>query len=376
MTSSYFSSIAPIRFAGPTVDRRNRLPPLRARPRRARQAHGRPAALRRLLLAQLRLERLRRVRLRRHLRASLAPHGRPAGRPRWPRPTRRSTSSPAGRAVLLLPRPRRGAGRQHADGVGRALPAHGRRARAQAAATAACKLLWGTANLFSHRRYMAARRPIPIPRSSRSPRCRSRRRWRRRMRLGGENYVLWGGREGYETLLNTDLKQRAGATRPLPADGRRAQAQDRLQGHDPDRAQAARADQAPVRLRRRHRVRLPAEARAGEGSQGQHRGQPRHARRPQLRARDRDRAGARHLRLDRHEPRRPAERLGHRPVPEQPRRDGARDVHHPARRRLHHRRPQLRRQGAPPVDRSRRTCSTATSARWTCARARCSPPSR
>ncbi len=27
------------------------------------------------------------------------------------------------------------------------------------------------------------------------------------MRLGGQNYVLWGGREGYETLLNTDLKR-------------------------------------------------------------------------------------------------------------------------------------------------------------------------
>ena len=33
------------------------------------------------------------------------------------------------------------------------------------------------------------------------------RRWTRRLALGGENYVLWGGREGYETLLNTDMKQ-------------------------------------------------------------------------------------------------------------------------------------------------------------------------
>ena len=64
--------------------------------------------------------------------------------------------------------------------------------------------------------------------------------------LGGANYVLWGGREGYETLLNTDLQARAGSARPLPSAGRRVQAQDRLQGHDPHRAEAAGADQAPI----------------------------------------------------------------------------------------------------------------------------------
>ena len=48
--------------------------------------------------------------------------------------------------------------------------------------------------------------------------------------------------------------------RPLPQPGRRLQAQDRLQGHDPDRAEAAGADQAPVRLRRRDGLRLPQAA--------------------------------------------------------------------------------------------------------------------
>ena len=43
-------------------------------------------------------------------------------------------------------------------------------------------------------------------------------------KLGGANYVLWGGREGYETLLNTDLKTRAQPARPLPVDGGRVQA--------------------------------------------------------------------------------------------------------------------------------------------------------
>ncbi len=36
-------------------------------------------------------------------------------------------------------------------------------------------------------------------------------------RLGGENYVLWGGREGYETLLNTDLGREERSARAVPA---------------------------------------------------------------------------------------------------------------------------------------------------------------
>ena len=80
--------------------------------------------------------------------------------------------------------------------------------------------------------------------------------------LGGANYVLWGGREGYETLLNTDIKHELDQLGRFLVDGRRLQAQDRLQGHDPDRAEAAGADQAPVRLRRRHGLRLPQGASA------------------------------------------------------------------------------------------------------------------
>ena len=68
-------------------------------------------------------------------------------------------------------------------------------------------------------------------------------------RLGGTNYVLWGGREGYDTLLNTDLRREGAPAGPLPPPRRRAQAQDRLRGHAPHRAQADGADEAPVRLR-------------------------------------------------------------------------------------------------------------------------------
>ena len=67
------------------------------------------------------------------------------------------------------------------------------------------KLLWGTANMFSNRRYMSGASTNPDPDvfaycASTVKSCMDVTH-----RLNGENYVLWGGREGYETLLNTDL---------------------------------------------------------------------------------------------------------------------------------------------------------------------------
>ena len=59
-----------------------------------------------------------------------------------------------------------------------------------------------------------ARPRTRTPRSSPTRRPRSRSCSRRRKRLGGENYVLWGGREGYETLLNTDLAPRGATSSP------------------------------------------------------------------------------------------------------------------------------------------------------------------
>jgi xylose isomerase len=69
------------------------------------------------------------------------------------------------------------------------------------------KLLWGTANLFSHARYMsgAATNPNPEQFAYAAAQVKHVLEWTHR--LGGANYVLWGGREGYETLLNTDLKR-------------------------------------------------------------------------------------------------------------------------------------------------------------------------
>lgn len=69
------------------------------------------------------------------------------------------------------------------------------------------ELLWGTAKLFANPRYMAGAATSPDPdvfayAAAQVAHCMSATH-----RLGGHNYVLWGGREGYETLLNTDLRR-------------------------------------------------------------------------------------------------------------------------------------------------------------------------
>ncbi len=69
------------------------------------------------------------------------------------------------------------------------------------------KLLWGTANLFSHPRFMAGASTNPDPDVFAWCAATVKNCLDATHRLGGANYVLWGGREGYETLLNTDMKQ-------------------------------------------------------------------------------------------------------------------------------------------------------------------------
>lgn len=69
------------------------------------------------------------------------------------------------------------------------------------------KLLWGTANAFSNPRYMAGAGTNPDPKVFAYAATQVFNAMGATKRLGGENYVLWGGREGYETLLNTDLRQ-------------------------------------------------------------------------------------------------------------------------------------------------------------------------
>jgi xylose isomerase len=73
--------------------------------------------------------------------------------------------------------------------------------------TSRTKLLWGTANLFSNRRYMAGAATNPDPYVFAYAAGQVRTMLEITHELGGANYVLWGGREGYETLLNTDLRR-------------------------------------------------------------------------------------------------------------------------------------------------------------------------
>ena len=73
--------------------------------------------------------------------------------------------------------------------------------------TARVKLLWGTANLFSNRRYMAGAATNPDPDVFAYAVGQVKAALDATHRLNGANYVCWGGREGYETLLNTDMKR-------------------------------------------------------------------------------------------------------------------------------------------------------------------------
>jgi xylose isomerase len=71
----------------------------------------------------------------------------------------------------------------------------------------AVKLLWGTANLFSNKRYMNGAATNPDFHVLTHGAAQVKAALDATIELGGENYVFWGGREGYMTLLNTDMKR-------------------------------------------------------------------------------------------------------------------------------------------------------------------------
>lgn len=76
---------------------------------------------------------------------------------------------------------------------------------AQYAADSGVKLLWGTANLFANPRYQAGAATNPDPEIFAYGAAQVCHALEKTHELGGANYVLWGGREGYETLINTDM---------------------------------------------------------------------------------------------------------------------------------------------------------------------------
>jgi xylose isomerase len=69
------------------------------------------------------------------------------------------------------------------------------------------KLLWGTANLFSHPRYMNGAATNPDFAVAANAAVQLKNAISATVALGGENYVFWGGREGYMSLLNTDMQR-------------------------------------------------------------------------------------------------------------------------------------------------------------------------
>lgn len=69
------------------------------------------------------------------------------------------------------------------------------------------RLLWGTANLFSHPRYTHGAATNPDPAVFACAAAQVRQAMDATVALGGTGYVFWGGREGYSTLLNTDFQR-------------------------------------------------------------------------------------------------------------------------------------------------------------------------
>lgn len=77
----------------------------------------------------------------------------------------------------------------------------------QKQAASGVKLLWGTANLFSNRRYMNGASTNPDFHVLAHGGAQVKAALDATIELGGENYVFWGGREGYMSLLNTNMKR-------------------------------------------------------------------------------------------------------------------------------------------------------------------------
>ena len=77
----------------------------------------------------------------------------------------------------------------------------------QKQAVSGIKLLWGTANMFSHPRYMNGASTNPDFQVLTHAAAQVKAALEATVELGGENYVFWGGREGYTSLLNTNMKR-------------------------------------------------------------------------------------------------------------------------------------------------------------------------
>ncbi len=217
------------------------------------------------------------------------------------------------------------------------------------------RLLWGTANLFTNRRFMAGAATNPDPEIFAYAAAQVKNVLDLTHELGGANYVLWGGREGYETLLNTDIKReldQLGRFLTMVVEhkhkiGFKGTILIEPKPKEPTKHQYD-YDVGTIYGMLRH---FDLEKQVKINIEQNHAILAGHSYEHELQL-----AGALGiLGLHRHQPRRLPARLGHRPVRHERARDGARLLHHPQGRWLHHRRLQLRCQDPPPVDRPGRS---------------------
>ena len=191
----------------PRLDRPARVQGLRARPARPRQADGGPPP------ARASASGTRSPGPAATCSASARSTGRGSAPPatRWPPRGRRwpsrSSSSPSSAcrttaSTTATSRPRAAAFAEFRANLDALVDdAEGYQERT------GVRLLWGTANLFTHPRYQAGAATNPDPEVFAYAAAQVKHMLEVTQRLGGENYVLWGGREGYDTLLNTDLRR-------------------------------------------------------------------------------------------------------------------------------------------------------------------------
>ena len=250
----------------------------------------------------------------------------------------------ARRSLLLLPRSGRRPGgrpfaefRDNLDALTSDALGHQERTGA--------RLLWGTANLFTHPRYQGGAATNPDPDAYAAAQVKHM--LEVTQRLGGTNYVLWGGREGYDTLLNTDLGARAtnspGSFTSSPSTSTGSGSRARCSS---SRSRWSRRSISTTTTRRRSTASSFA---TGSRTSTASTSRPTTRRSPGIRSTTRWRTPWRMGSwFDRRQSRRSAERLGHRPIPELRRRPGPADLRDPPRRRVRDRRLQLRREAAPP----------------------------
>ncbi len=110
------------------------------------------------------------------------------------------------------------------------------------------KLLWGTACLFRHFRYNQGAATSPYADVFAYGAAQVKKALEVTHRLGGEGYTFWGGREGYSTLLNTDMKRELSHLAAPAPHGLRLRRRDRVHRAVLHRAKAARTFHPPVRF--------------------------------------------------------------------------------------------------------------------------------